>query len=87
MPVVKDVAGNISSRDDYWPIALASIVSKVVERILLGRTTDHLTTGLNQVGFKERHSTDILYVIKEVKDAYEALNGSIFVLPGRQQVF
>lgn len=34
VPVIKDKAGTVSSLDNYRPIALASILSKVVEYIL-----------------------------------------------------
>ncbi|CAL4087228.1 unnamed protein product, partial [Meganyctiphanes norvegica] len=37
VPVIKDKAGNINSKDNYRPIALASIISKVVEIIMLDR--------------------------------------------------
>lgn len=35
LPVLKDKAGKLNSIDNYRPIALASILSKVLERILL----------------------------------------------------
>ena len=35
VPVIKDKAGNITSKDNYRPIALASIVSKVLETVYL----------------------------------------------------
>ena len=37
VPVIKDKAGKVGSMDNYRPIALASILSKVLERILLDR--------------------------------------------------
>ena len=80
VPVIKDKAGNITSKDNHRPIALASIVSKVVELILLNRLSDVVATAANQFGFKKKHSTDqAIYVIKEVIDAYRVLNGSMFV--------
>ena len=41
-PVIKDKAGNINAKDNYRPIALASIISKVVEIIMLNRMETHL---------------------------------------------
>ena len=35
VPIIKDKAGKITSKDNYRPIALASVVSKVIEMILL----------------------------------------------------
>ena len=37
VPVIKNKAGRITSKDNYRPIALASVLSKVLEKILLGR--------------------------------------------------
>lgn len=86
MLVVKDRAANISSRDNYRPIALASTVNKVEEKLLVGRLNDHLTTAPNQFGFKKRRGSDICYQgsdrrLESVKWEH------VFVLPGRQQRF
>ena len=37
VPIIKDKTGRIDRIDNYRPIALASVVSKIVERILLDR--------------------------------------------------
>ena len=37
VPVIKDKAGKISSKNTYGPIALASVFSKIIELIILGR--------------------------------------------------
>ena len=37
VPIIKDKTGRIDRIDNYRPIALASVVSKVVERMLLDR--------------------------------------------------
>ena len=41
VPVLKDKAGRVSCMDNYRPIALAIILSKVVERIMLDRVMAH----------------------------------------------
>ena len=58
IPVIKDKAGNITSKDNYRPIALASLVSKVVEIIILHRLSGYFLTNPNQFGFKEKLGTD-----------------------------
>ena len=69
----------IMSKDNYRPIALASIVSKVLEKILLNRLYIFLDTCSNQFGFKKKHSTDqCVFVLKELIDSYRMLNGSVF---------
>ena len=79
VPVIKSKSGHIMSKDNYRPIALASIVSKVIEKILLNRMYEFLSTCHNQFGFKKKHGTDqCIYVLKEIIDAYRVLNGSVF---------
>ena len=58
VPVVKDKTGRIDQVDNYRPIALASVISKVVEIILLSRISELLETSHNQFGFKQSLGTD-----------------------------
>jgi hypothetical protein len=79
VPVITDKSGNITSKDNYRPIALASIVSKVIEIIILNRICEFLTTTLSQFGFKKNHGTDLcIYALKECISSYKALNSSVF---------
>ena len=67
------------SRDNYRPIALASVVSKVAEIVINNRIYVYLDTCPNQFGFKRNHSTEqCMYVLKDNIDAYRVLNGSVF---------
>ena len=78
-PVIKDKAGKITAKDNYRPIALANIISKVFEIILINRMSEYIETEANQYGFKKKHGTDqCIYILKEIIDAYRVLNGSIF---------
>ena len=42
IPIIKDKKAKISSIDNYRPVAIARVVSKVVERILLDRLSEYL---------------------------------------------
>ena len=44
VPVIKDKTGRIDQVDNYRPIALANVISKVVELILLSRISGLLET-------------------------------------------
>ena len=67
VPIIKDKTGRIDRIDNYRPIALASVVSKVVERILLDRISHFLETWSNQFGFKQNLGIDTcIYVLKEM---------------------
>ena len=80
VPVIKDKAGRMGSLDNYRPIALASILSKVLERILLSRLQDYISTTHNQFGFKPKHSTDLcIFALKEVIRKYKSHNSSVLL--------
>ena len=67
------------SKDNYRPIALASVVSKVAESIIFNRISCYLDTCPNHFGLKRNHGTDqCIYVLKEIIDAYRVMNGSVF---------
>ena len=59
IPIVKDKS-NISCKDNYRPIALTSVISKVLEAVILNRYQYCLVTSHNQYCFiKNDHSTDL----------------------------
>ena len=69
VPVINDKAGKISSNDNYRPIVLGSVISKLVEVIMLDRIEMYMNTNPNQFGFKRKHGTDQcrpIYVLKEI---------------------
>ena len=79
VPIIKDKACKIASKSNYRPIALASVISKVLERVILNRIHDKLATHDNQFGFKKRMGTDhCIFVLKEVISAYKAMNSTVF---------
>ena len=79
VPIVKNKAGNINSIDNYRPIALASILSKIIENIILVRIERQLVTNPNQFGFKRSHSTDqCIYALKEVVNLYTSLKSRVY---------
>ena len=72
--------GNISESNNYRSIALATIISKLFESVLLVKCEDYLSTCSNQFGFKKGHSTDLcIYALKEYIEYYKNRNTSVFV--------
>ena len=66
---IKDTCSKINSKDSYRPIALACIVSKIFENILLDRMSVTRSTMSNQFGYEKKHGADLcIYVLKEVID-------------------
>ena len=58
VPIIKNKAGNINSINNYCPIALASILSKFIENIILNKIELHLIKNPNQYGFKRGLGAD-----------------------------
>ena len=80
IPVVKNKGGNVSDSGFYRPIAIANVVSKVLESILLSRCEEFLITTDNQFGFKPHHSTDMcIYTLKEVLHFYRSRGSPVFL--------
>ena len=65
VPVIKDKAVKVGSLDNYRPIALASILSKILEKVILERLSSYLSTTDNQFGFKAKLGTCLcIYSLK-----------------------
>ena len=78
VPVVQNKAGKINARNNYRPIALASTMSKLFERILLNRLKKYLNTEDNQFGFKKGLGTDqCIFALKEIAASYREMNGNV----------
>ena len=81
VPIIKSKAGNVNSIDNYRPVALSSIVSKVFESIILCRIECCLITNANQFGFKRKHGTDMcIYTLKEIVNMYTSLNSCVLLV-------
>ena len=76
VPIIKDAKGDVSSKDNYRPIAITSVLSKIIEILILNRYESLLCTSDNQFGFKNNGSTDMcVFTLKQVIDYYRN-NGS-----------
>ena len=80
VPIVKDKNAKISAKSNYRPIAIASVLSKIIENIILNRISQYLLTNPNQFGFKAKLGTDMpIYLLKEMIDKYKSSNGNVFM--------
>ena len=80
VPIVKNISGNLSDSSNYRPIALATLVSKMFESVLLFKCTEYLSTSDNQFGFKSSHSTDLcIYTLKEFIEYYKPRGNTVYV--------
>ena len=80
VPIIKDKSGKINSKDNYRPIAIASTMSKLLEKLLLERLNNYLVTSSHQFGFKSKHSTDAcIYVLKETINNFVEKQSSVYL--------
>ncbi len=80
IPIVKDKNESLASSDNYRPIAITSVLSKILELLLLQRTSTQLQTTANQFGFKPKHSTDMaIYSLKYVTEYYVSQNSPVYI--------
>ena len=78
-PIVKDKNGNLCSINNYRPIALSTILSKILELILLNRCSDCLATSDHQFAYKQIHCTDMaINVLKNVTLQYTERNTPVY---------
>ena len=80
IPIVKDKKGDITDRDNYRPIAITCIASKVLELIMLDRFSDFLITTPNQFGFKHGLSTEFcIFSLKQCIEYYRSLSSPVYI--------
>lgn len=80
IPIVKDKSGDLTSKDNYRPIAITTVMSKLLEMLLLMKYASFFNTGYNQFGFKAGHSTDLCtFIMNNVIDYYSSLSSPVFL--------
>ena len=79
VPIVKNANGNWQDSSNYRPIALTSVISKLLEHFILSRIETFLHTTHNQFGFKAQHSTDMcVFLLKQCVSSYIYKGSPIF---------
>ena len=80
VPVVKDKKNDLSDCDNYRPIALTTIISKLLEIVILKRCKEFLVTTDNQFGFKQGHGTEqCVFTLKHVIDFYTKNSSPLYI--------
>ena len=80
IPLIKNKCGDHTGKNNYRPIALSSIISKVFEHIIAERLEVYLWTNDNQFGFKSGHSTDLcIYALSEFIEYFKSRSTSVYV--------
>ena len=78
--IIKDKSGNISDKIIYRPIALTTVVSRILKKVFLARLKEIFFTTDCQFSFKPKHSTDMcVFILKNVIDYYESLSSPVYI--------
>ena len=81
IPIPKNAKLNLSSTCNYRAIALSSIFSKILEKIIMSLQSEYLMTSELQFGFKEHSSTIMCStLLVETVEYYVSNNSSVYVL-------
>ena len=79
VPLIKNKCGNIASKDNYRPISLSCVISKLLERIILNIIMKYLNVSENQFAFKKSHSTNMcIYILKQTLFDYTSNDTPIY---------
>jgi exonuclease III len=80
IPLLKDKQGDLSDVNNYRPLAITCIASKILEMVILKRSCDIFTTTHNQFGFKSKHATDMcIFMQKQVCEYYVTLGSPVYL--------
>ena len=80
VPIVKDKKASVTSKDNYRPIAITSVASKILELALLENMKTHLATSDNQFGFKQKSGTDMcVFTLKQIIDYYTKRSSPVYI--------
>ena len=79
IPVTKNRNKSISDKQNYRPISLSNIISKIFECILLKKLQPYIGTCVNQFGYKPNSGTELcIFTLKEYLNYYHKLGSHIF---------
>lgn len=80
VPLIKDKHGDLSDHENYRPLALTCVISKLFEFLVLHRYEKVLYTTANQFGFKSKLSTDMcIFSLKQIVDYYNMYNSPVYL--------
>ena len=72
---------NLCDKSNYCCVGLCSVLSKILEAIILKRIENCLCTSANQFGFKKNLSTEMcIFLLNKVVNIYRESITSIFII-------
>ena len=80
IPILKDTKGDLTSCDNYRPVALTSVISKIFELLILEKYSSQFITTCNQFGFKAKHGTEeCIFVLQQIIEYYKSNSSPVYI--------
>ena len=80
VPILKSKNGDITSKGNYRPIAIATVISNILEICIQKRLEEYLWTTDNKFAYKKGHSRDMcVFILKEMIRFYRKHRTSVYV--------
>ena len=80
IPIIKDKHGALSSMENYRPITLSPIISKVFESFLLELYSKFLPSDLLQFGFKKSLGcSNAIFILRQVIDYFNSRRSNVYI--------
>ena len=77
--LLKDKKGSSTDINNYRPIAITCVLSKVLELLILEKCSEYLITSCHQFGFSNRCSTDnCIFALKEIINYYNTAGTPVY---------
>ena len=88
VPIIKDKNKRVNDKNNYRPICLSNVCSKIIEVVIFNRISTFLESSSNQSGFKPKHGTELcVFAFKELLRFYKkhvsAISRHLFCMPRR----
>ena len=72
VPIIKDKNKRVNDKNNYRPMCLPNVCSKIIEVVIFNRISTFLESSSNQFGFKPKHGTELcVLTFKELLRFYK----------------
>src|ERR1700690_652683 len=80
VPIIKDKCGDVSSVDNYRPITLSPVISKVFESLLLLKYSERMKTDDLQFGFKKGIGcSNAIFALRQVVEYFNDRGSNVYI--------
>lgn len=81
IPIIKDNKRDVTDMENYRPIAVTCVISKILEGIILAKYGELMCTSSNQFGFKKGLSTDTcVFTLRMIIEYYQSLSSPVYAV-------